>query len=266
MNLFKNAFNQAANNQIDAWLETVTMEELDTMEKQGLNVSEWKAKVAARDKVVATEELIQDEESETDKAVRFGLEDVDRSKLSNPVNLSKLTPYIPTPRDVNSEFVKAVAGKLPLFGKDKKLQKVANGALIYAAVVQANSDLWEPGDNSFYPAVLVFAIDEKHKNNIQWLKETAGKIVALRDSEDIPAEYRVLVDFLRDQESDFCVKLGSELSGGADCWCSVYKFEEQSVLPKACLPSEGIIPFILKEGPTENLGVWFYEIPANYYV
>jgi hypothetical protein len=29
---------------------------------------------------------------------------------------------------VNDEFVRAVAGKLPLFGKDKKLQQVATGA------------------------------------------------------------------------------------------------------------------------------------------
>ena len=252
-----NLVSKANNAQIDKWLETVSMEELDVMEKQGLDVAEWKKKVAAREKSVVTDNYDVDNESDdTD----------DFDKFPNPVNLSKLDPYIAIPRNVNSEFVKTVAGKLPLFGKDKKLQKVANGELIYAAIVQANSALWQPGDNSFYPAVLVFAIDDKHKNDIEWLKETAKKIVELKESDNVPSESKELVGYLLDEQSDFCVKLGSDLSGGADGWCSVYSFEEQKVLPNSCLPSEGILPFILKEGPTENLGVWFYEIPASYYI
>jgi hypothetical protein len=218
------------------------------MEKQGIDVADYKAYVAARDG--------KDGEAAGECCEKF----------NNPVDLSKLDAYIPVPRDVNGDFVRTVAGKLPLFGKDKKLQKVAGGALIYAAVVQANSDLWQPGKEDYLPAVLVFALDEAHRYNVKWLKETADRIHQLKNAADIPQDCSRLVASLRDDQSLFCWKVGNSISDGADAWCAVYKFEKQTILPRQCLPSEGIVPFILREGPEENVGVWFYDIPGQLYI
>jgi hypothetical protein len=241
-------FNNQSNNAIDAWLQTVTMAELDQMEKQGLDVADYKARVAARDGAGG-----EDAEAEGEK-------------FNNPVDLSRLDAHIRVPRDVDGDFVRTVAGKLPLFGKDKKLQKVANGALIYTAVVQANNALWQPGAEDYLPAVLVFALDEPHCRNVNWLNEIAGRIRELKNASDVPQDCSRLIASLRDDQSDFCWKVGSSVSGGADAWCAVYKFSEQTVLPRQCLPSEGIVPFILREGPEENVGVWFYDIPGKMYV
>jgi hypothetical protein len=246
---------KGANAQIDAWLETVSMAEIEAMEKQGMDVTAWKEKVAARDAA----------KNANDNA-RFSNDITERDLLSNLVDLSKLSRYIKTPRDVNDEFVRAVAGKLPLFGKDKKLQKVANGALIFTAVVQANAELWKPGNTEYYPAVLVFALDEAHKNNIEWLKQTAATITQLKESGKGSIDSKRLIDFLLDEQSDFCLRVPSSISGSADAWCAVHKFTEQTVLPNSCIPSEGIIPFVVREKPEENVGVWFYYIPSNYYV
>jgi hypothetical protein len=247
-------FGKGAKSQIGDWLATVTMEELEAMEKQGVDVTEWKAAVAARDGAGAEAE-----------AARFGGEEVDPSTVANPVNLDKLNPYKATPRNKDGDFVKGVAGKLPLVGKDKVLQKAASNPLIFASVVQANSDLWAPGNNTYLPAVLVFALDEAHRHDIAWLKETAKKIADLKQSSDVPQDSRAMVAQLRDDQSLFCCKLGGSVAGGADAWCATYSFAEQSALPGRCLPSEGIIPFVLKDGPEENHGVWFFDIPAGYY-
>jgi hypothetical protein len=241
-------FNTQTNSAIDAWLKTVTMEELDKMEKQGLDVADYKARVAARDGGGG-------DGGEADPA-----------RYDNPVDLSKLDAHIRTPRDVDGSFVRTVAGKLPLFGKDKKLQNVAGGALVYTAVVQANTGLWQPGSEEYMPAVLVFALDEAHCRNAEWLKETAGRIGELKSAADVPDDCTKLIASLRDDQSDFCWKVGASISGGADAWCAVYKFEKQAILPRRCLPSEGIVPFILREGPVENVGVWFYDIPGQMYI
>jgi hypothetical protein len=240
--------NSQTNKAIEAWLQTVTMEELDQMEKQGVDVADYKAYVAARNGVKGEDGEVQ------------------RERFNNPIDLTKLEAHIPVPRDVNGDFVRTVAGKLPLFGKDKKLQKVAGGALIYAAVVQANSDLWQPGTEDYLPAVLVFALDDAHRHNVVWLKETANRIYELKNAADVPQDCSRLIASLRDDQSDFCWKVGSSISGSSDAWCAVYKFEKQTLLPRQCLPSEGIVPFILKEGPQENLGVWFYDIPGQLYI
>lgn len=239
---------------MDTWLETATEEDLVALEKQGCDVSEYRAKIAARD---------QKEKAASD--ARFSSDPLDHSALENPIQLEKLAPYDHTPRDINSDFVKAVAGKLPLFGKDSHMQGVVDNPLIYTAVVQANQALWTPGSQENLPAVLVFAMDDGHRTNVPWLKSMAKTIADLKESANIPDDCRKLIASLRDDQSIFCWKVGASISGGADAWCVVYSFEKQANLPKKSLPTEGIVPFILKKVPEENIGVWFHAIPAEYY-
>lgn len=98
MGFFKNAAAE--------WEKTMTENDLDKMEAQGLDVSAYRVKLAARRAKEAEEE------------------NKDKELYWNPTNLDKLSPYIQTPRSTETEFFKKVAGKAPWFGKKKLAQKL----------------------------------------------------------------------------------------------------------------------------------------------
>lgn len=79
----------------------MTENDLDKMEAQGLDVSAYRAKLAAR----------RAQEAEQAKK--------DKEMWQNPTNLEKLTPYIATPRSTETPFFKKVAGKCTLVRKEQ---------------------------------------------------------------------------------------------------------------------------------------------------
>jgi len=189
----------------------------------------------------------------------------------HPVDLSRLDPFVATPRDPNSAFVTdalAVGAYGGLFAnKDKKRQIVAGAPLIYGAVVEANSDLWEPGSGTNLPAVFVIATDAAHRTNIEWLTQAAQTIAALKHQGDLPKDMRKLIDDLRNSISYFCHKIGPSVAGDADAWCATTSFN-QANLPGKRLPrigEVGMLPFLLKEEPKENQFLPVENIPAKYY-
>ena len=91
MALFKNAATE--------WEKTMTENDLDQMEAQGLDVSKYREKLAAR------------RAKEAEEAKR------DKELYKNLTNLDKLKPYMQTPRSVETEFFKKVAGKTPWLEK-----------------------------------------------------------------------------------------------------------------------------------------------------
>lgn len=232
------------------WEAAMTDQEIADMEKQGYDMSDVKAKRADS----AAEEAADD--------AAFAQR---RKDTAVPTDLNKLTPYRSIPRSAESDFFVAVAGKAPLFGKDKWKEKFTNAPLIYGTVVQANSDLWLPGNESFLPAVLVFALDSAHIHNTQWLRETAEKISEMKESDSVPADCKEFMSILRDDQSDFCFPLGVSLSGGAEAWCVTYKFEKQSILPGNRLPEDGIVPFLLEAQPKKQIPIQMRPIPGKYY-
>ena len=186
--------------------------------------------------------------------------------FDNPTRLDRLKPYLQTPRDMETPFFRAVAGNAPWLFKDRWKKKYTESPVVYAAVVQANSALWRPGDNDYYPAVFVFALDKKHIHDVEWLSQMAEKISELSDSPTVPDDCRKLINTLRDSESEFCFRIGRSVSGDADAWCATYKFDKQSALPRKALPSDGIVPFLLKANPVENQFVDFKLIPSELYI
>lgn len=71
----------------------MTENDLDKMEAQGLDVTAYREKLAAR----RAQEAVQ--------AKR------DKEMWQNPTHLDKLAPYIATPRSMETPFFKKVAGK-----------------------------------------------------------------------------------------------------------------------------------------------------------
>ncbi|MCL2654527.1 MAG: hypothetical protein FWD65_02345 [Coriobacteriia bacterium] len=229
-------------------IDVTNIKTLESWEKNGYDVSEFK------DAAIALAAARKEARELYDKM--------------HPVDLGRLSAYIATPRDPESEFVSdAVAsgasGKL-FASKAKERQIVANSPLIYGAVVQANNALWEPGHAMRLPAVLVITTDEAYKNDIAWLTQMAATIGELRSQGNLPKDMRKLIDDLRNSISSFCHKVGTSVAGGADVWCATVSFD-QSDLPGTRIPKEGILPFLLREPPKENKFIQMTLVPAKYY-
>lgn len=233
------------------WESNLTEEDIKQLENQGCDVTELRAKLAK--KKAEEEERKQREQEE-------------RENFQNPTNLDKLKLYASTPRSMDTPFFKAVAGSEPWFFKNSWKKKYTEAPLVYAAVVQANSDLWMPGNNEYYPAVFVFALDEKHIHDTKWLRQMAEEIYDLQDANSLPDDCRKLIETLRDECSEFCFRIGKSICGDADAWCATYKFDKQVDLPRKALPSDKIVPFLLKSTPKENQFVDFKLIPADFYI
>lgn len=164
------------------------------------------------------------------------------------------------PRSIDSQFLKDVSA---LDGISAK--KMIDSPIVYGAVVQAHSALWEPGNNSNTGVVVVFALDTEHIYNIEWLTKMADKISDLKETLDIPKDSRKFINTLKDSQSYFVFKLGDSINEGADAWCVTYALKKQNYLPKGYIPANHIIPFILEDYPKEDLHVGLNIIPESYY-
>jgi hypothetical protein len=199
-------------------------------------------------------------------AARYGIGEFDPSAAENPISLNKLDSYKSTPRDTGSNFVKDCAGKLPTFGKDKVLNKVAEAPLIFASVVQAHALLWKP-DNAkgAKGMVIVFARNDARRYDLAWVKGLSKKISDLKTGAEVPGDCKKFIQTLRNDQSYFCFPVGASISGGADAWCATYTINDQSIFPKSHIPTEGIVPILLLEQPKENKFVELSIVASKYY-
>ncbi len=232
------------------WEAAMTEEEIAKMEQQGYDMSSVRNSQA--------EMAVQEKADEAAFAEQ-------RKATAVSTDLNKLVSYRSTPRSTESSFFKDVAGKAPLFGKDKWREKFANAPLIYGAVVQANSALWLPGREIYLPAVFVFALDNVHIYDTEWLTNTAKAISEMKVSSAVPADCREFIEILRDDQSEFCFPLGTSLATGADAWCVTYKFDKQTILPGNRLPENGIVPFLLEGQPKKQMPIQMTPVPGTYY-
>lgn len=219
---------------------TMTMDGVDELERQGADVAELRQKVAAR---IAREEA--------EAALRV-------YKLAN------LEPYKPTPRDPESDFYKDLAAHAPLIGKGKWLAKCLEAPIVYSAVVQAHHGLWKPDDYGSMAAVFVFSPAPSRMYDVEWLRDVAKKVSEMKGAASVPPDCQEFITTLRNDQSQFCCKLGSSLVGNEEAWCVTYTFSDQTVLPHKCLPTDRIVPFLLLDSPLENRGASLALIPAKY--
>lgn len=219
---------------------TMSMADVDNLEKQGADVTELRKKVAER---------IAREEAEAAARVY---------KLDN------LAPFKATPRDPESEFYKDLAATAPLIGREKWRARCLEAPIIYSAVVQAHFGLWKPGDYGSMAAVFVFTPNPARMYDTVWLKDVAGKVSEMKGAPVVPPDCQDFITRLRNDQSEFCCRLGDALTGGEEAWCATYAFSDQTVLPHKCLPNDRIMPFLLLEPPRENRSASFALIPAKY--
>lgn len=241
-----------------AYFKTMTEKQLDDYL---ITLSDWEAK---------GNDATEYRQAVADRRIQIvkEAEQKEQEALNRPkYQLDKLEIYQSTPRNPNTAFFKDTAGSAPWFFKNKWLEMYKNAALVYAAVVQANNALWEPGNGTFLPLVVVIAFDEPHIHDINWLQSMAEKISELKSSTQVPDDCKKLITVLRDDNSFFNFKIGSSIAGNADAWCVTLNIEKQSELGNKCLPADGIVPFLVATNKLkENFIPGFALIPSKYYM
>lgn len=216
--------------------ENTSLADVDKMEKQGYDVADLRRRVLERIEV----------------------------EKSRVYKLDGLEPYKAVPRDPESDFYKALTARPPLFGREKWLADCLNAPLIYAAVVQAHHGLWKPDDYGNMGVVFVFSPGTDRIYDTAWLKAIAAKISEMKKGSSVPGDCREFIDTLRNDQSQFCFKLGSSLVGDVETWCATETVKNQSLLPHKCLPYDRIVPLLLLEPLREDRTASFQWLPAKY--
>lgn len=257
MGFFKNQldnFKQSIENQLDDFKQSVPDERLDELEAQGYDVSEYrKAKQNAR------------------SAKNAILEEI-RNAHENCTNLTKLEPYMKTPRNIESEFFKAVAGKAPWFGKDKWRRKYSEAPIVYRGVVAAQSELYKPsdkGEDAFY-AVTIVAVDKAHQCNEEWMERVIKQLQDMQAGKvDTPSDCAELVDMMDevDNEGDWRTgMLGMSIAEGAEAYYRKDVFFRKN-LPNGFLPTNGILPQVCTNIPVKESHLPLTDdIPVQFYM
>lgn len=238
MGFFKNAAAE--------WEKTMTENDLDKMEAQGLDVSAYRAKLAAR----RAKEAEEAEEENKDKELYW-----------NPTNLDKLSPYIQTPRSTETEFFKKVAGKAPWFGKKSWLKSYVEGLIVYVSIIDAPEEAWKGTkheDDGHY-IVGVYALDKEHIHNVEWLQKVAATLRSMSEGKQtVDPAYQGIMDMIPDESNWNTINLRGSLAEGADAYvCRLVLFDKE--LPQGYLPTNGIVPHFYREGAIKC-------IPAELYV
>lgn len=230
MGLFKNAAAE--------WEKTMTENDLDKMEAQGLDVSAYRAKLAAR----------RAQEAEQAKK--------DKEMWQNPTNLEKLTPYIATPRSTETPFFKKVAGKAPWFGKSKWLRRHTEAQIVYVGVVNAPAEAWKGGKHEYdtHQIIGVYALDE----NVEWLQKVTEALKNMNEGKQpVAPGCEKIMDMISDESNWSELKLPDSLAEGADT-CVRRLVVEDKELPKGYLPTNGIVPHLYWEGTIKRIHADLY--------
>jgi len=189
---------------------------------------------------------------------------------------------------------------------DKKKQLLEQAPLVYGRVVQAHHALFKsnPKNKDGGGIVFLYALDDAHRYDEEWLAKTANRISEMKESAQnqpdttvekifrllglkdnfiysitvgsaqekkkvnfLPEDCREFIRTLCLDTSKFSFKLGESLSGGADAWCATYSLWDQSKLPMAQIPFNRIIPFLLTDQPQGYGGIddAAQLIPPAYY-
>lgn len=176
-----------------------------------------------------------------------------------------------TPRSVDSEFFKAVAGKAPWFGKDKWRRKYCEGPIVYRGVVAAQSELYKPGHKGeeAYHAITIVAVDKAHQCNEEWMQRVIKQLQDMQAGKvAIPSDCAELVDVLNEVDNDGDWRsgmLGMSIAEGAEAHYRKDVLYRKD-LPNGFLPTNGIIPQVCTNAPvkkshsplTPNIPVQFY--------
>jgi len=262
-NVFSSMFAKQTEEATRQWAQSLTLEQIEEYERQGMDMSAYR---------LIREEYLAEKQ-------RF----IDENKAF--LDFDKLEKYKRTPRSTEDNFVNDVADFNGTSDKNKHLLETA--PLVYGRVVQANNALFKPNKDEIGATamVLLFALDDEHRYNIEWLAKTAERISEIKETVDnhepqgilytiirlltlqdtgfinshieskkldtAPPDCREFIKTLRNYKSSFCFPVGKSISEGADAWCSTLHVPVPSYLPMSVLPYNRIVPILISEPPKQ---------------
>ena len=207
----------------------------------------------------------------------------EKQRAMDAIDLSMLDKYKRVPRSADDDFANEVARYNKL--SDKKKSKLEQAQLVYGRVVQAYTPLFSPnpGNKDGGGIMFVYALDETHRYDEEWLAKAANRISDMKESvvdnkpkgllatlirlfgleENIflssymekqrvnvaPEDCRHLMGLVCNDKSSFCLKLPETLSDGVTAYCATYTLWDQNKLPMAHIPLNKIIPLLLTDQP-----------------
>jgi hypothetical protein len=168
------------------------------------------------------------------------------------MNVEKLSSLAATPRPITPELMK-VCGK-PFFFLRKACRAwedyMQHGAVVYAAVVQANGCLYSPEESRWAPAVVVFSTDPLTALDGGWITGMADRIQSSTPRNSAEAEVKAQ---LADEESTLEGPVPESLTGGVSAFFSTL-YVNPNLLPGRCIPEHGLLPILVgQDGNRTNL-------------
>jgi hypothetical protein len=164
-----------------------------------------------------------------------------------------------TPRPLTEELQK-IRGKP--FGFLRKAVKkweheITNAPLVFAAVVQANSALFDAKTSQWAPAVLLYTTDPALARDGAWLRQVADRAFALKEHRTGDRREDALGALLADEDSTINIEVPPTLTGGVPARI-VSTFVDPARLPGRAIPEHRLLVGLAFEGEVVLL-------PSTYY-
>ncbi len=118
------------------------------------------------------------------------------------------------------------------------------GPLVLGRVLRTDRALYEPGETP-YPALVLFAVDEPHRFDADYLRELAGKLESLQSGSAQPGHEAVQAR-LRDPERADIVELPATLSGPGHAFVGTISVDPRR-LPARKIEAD-VVPVIVAPG------------------
>lgn len=125
------------------------------------------------------------------------------------------------------------------------------GPLVLGRVLRTDPALYEPGETP-HPALVLFAVDEPHRFDADYLRDLAGKLAALRDG-DAPAGQEGVQARLRDPARADILELPAALSAPGHAFVGTVSVDprrlparkiEADVVPVIAAPGLGFVEHV----------------------
>lgn len=155
---------------------------------------------------------------------------------------------VATPRPLTDELTKIKGKPFGFLRKAVKKweQEMTQSPLVFAAVVQANSALFDPKESTWAPAVLLYTTDPAHIRDGEWLRQVADRCAALRERRTGDRREDGLGFLLNEEESNFNIEVPPTLTGGVTAKI-LTTFIDPNTLPGRAIPQHRILAGLAAE-------------------
>lgn len=159
------------------------------------------------------------------------------------MNTQKMAALEATPRTI-TDNLKKIRSKpfFFLFKAAKQWEKdLTSNPVLNAAVVQANTCLYDANESSWAPAVMLYTTDQIKSKDKAWLQSIVEKVLTLKTSGTGNKKVDMIGAYLVAEESSFDVQIPVEFTDGVPVRIFDTYIDPEN-LPGRAIPESGILP------------------------